>query len=105
MVRVVRTCLTTFDQHSQWSWVNAHAWWSNSTGLEPAIHSVPKYTLELEQGQEQEQEQLLVVNLGDAISPQVQVEPLDGHLQIDGDMVKAHAKMVCQVAEEIQNPT
>ena len=32
----------------------------------------------------------------------MQIEPLDGHLQIDIDVVEARAEMVCQVAEEIQ---
>jgi len=35
-------------------------------------------------------------------SSQVQIEPLNGHLQIDGDMVKAHAEVVGQLAEEPQ---
>ncbi len=35
----------------------------------------------------------------------MQIEALDGHLQIDGDVVKAHPKVVCQVAEEIQDPS
>jgi len=34
-------------------------------------------------------------------SSQVQIEPLDGHLQINGDMVKAHAE-VGQLAAELQ---
>ena len=41
----------------------------------------PRCTLELEQGQKQEQEQLLVAKLSDITSPQVQVEPLNGHLR------------------------
>ena len=32
----------------------------------------------------------------------MQIEPPDGHLQNDGDMVKADAEVVCQVAEENQ---
>ena len=36
--------------------------------------------------------------LSDVASPQVQIEPLDGH----GDVARAHAEEVCQVAEEIQ---
>ena len=35
-------------------------------------------------------------------SSQVEIEPLNGHLQIDGDMVKAHAEVVGQLAEELQ---
>jgi len=35
-------------------------------------------------------------------SSQVQIERLNGHLQIDGDMVKAHAEVVGQLAEELQ---
>ena len=43
--------------------------------------------------------------LSDKTSPQVPIEPQDGHLQIDGDRVKAHAEVVCQVAEGIQYPS
>ena len=45
-----------------------------------------------------------MVKLSNATSQQVQIEPLDGRLQIDGDgdVVKAHDEVVCQVAEEIQ---
>jgi len=42
-----------------------------------------------------------VVELSDVTSSQVQIEPLDGHLQINGDMVKAHAE-VGQLAAELQ---
>ena len=45
-----------------------------------------------------------MVRDSDATPPQVQIEPLESHLQIDGDMVKAHAKVVYQVAEEFKNP-
>ena len=60
---------------------------------------------EHEKGQKQEYEQLFVARLSDAPSPQVQIEPLDGYLQIDDEMIKAHAEVVCQVAEEIQDPS
>ena len=45
-----------------------------------------------------------MVKLQDSTSPKVQIEPLDGYLQIDGngDVVKAHDEVVCQVVEEIQ---
>ena len=46
-----------------------------------------------------------MVELSDSISPRVQVESLDEHLQMDVDMVNAHAEMVRQVAEEIQDCT
>ena len=68
-----------------------------------ASQTDPQYTHELEQGQEQEQ--LLVVKLGDATSPQMQIEPMDGRLQSDDGMVKAHAGVACQVTEEIQDPS
>ena len=61
-------------------------------------------TLEFEQGQSQEQEQLLVVKLSDAASPQVRSEPLDGHVQIDCDMIKAHGEVVYQVAGSLLTP-
>ena len=64
--------------------IDAHAWWPDFTGLDPRSQSA-KFTLELEQGRMQEQEQLLVVNLSNATSPQAQIEPLDGRLQIDCD--------------------
>ena len=63
--------------------VNAHAWWTNFFGLDPrfsALQIDPQCTLELEQGQKQDQEQLFVVKLSDATSLQVQIEPLDMHL-------------------------
>ena len=84
--------------------VDAHAWWPEFSGFDTPFSAPPTDPQCTEQGQEQEQEQLLVVKLNDATSPQVQIEPLDGHLQIDddGDMVKAHDEVVCQVAEEIQ---
>jgi hypothetical protein len=62
----------------------------------------PQGTLKLEQGQgqgqqqQQQQQQLLVVDLSDAISPQVQIEPLDGHLQIED------TEVVGQQAGELQ---
>ena len=59
--------------------------------------------LEDAQGQNQEQEQLFVAKLSDAPSPQVQIEPVDGHLQIDDEMIMTHAEVVCQVAEGIQD--
>ena len=65
----------------------------------------PQWTLELVQGQRQDQERLLVDKLSDAASPQVQIERLDGRLQIDGDMVKAYAEVGCQAAEGIQDPS
>ena len=68
----------------------------------PAVLSIAKCTHELEQGQGQEQDYLLAVKLSDATSPEVHVEPLDGHLQIDVD---AHAEMARQVTEEIQAPS
>ena len=81
--------------------VDTHAWWTDFARLDPqfsASQTDPQCTPKLEQGQTQEQEQFLVVNLSDAASPQVQIEPLDGH----GDVAKAHAEVVYQVAEEIQ---
>ena len=60
--------------------------------------------LEDAQGQKQGQGPLLfVAKPSDAPSPLVQIEPLDGHLQIDDEMIKTHAEVVCQVAEEIQD--
>ncbi len=87
--------------------VDAHAWWPEFGGPDTrfsALRTDSQSALKLEQGQKQDQEKLLVVKLSDATSLQVQIEPLDGHLQIDGDVnvVKAHDEMVCQVAEEIQ---
>lgn len=49
-----------------------------------------------------EQEQLLVVNLSGAASLQMQIELLDGHLPIDGDVIKTHAELVCQPSDEIR---
>lgn len=43
-----------------------------------------------------------MAKLNDVTSPQVHFEPVDRHLQIDVNVVKAHAEIVCQVAEEIQ---
>ena len=63
-----------------------------------------KCTRELKQGHSQEQDQLLVVKLSGAASPQVQAEPLDGHLQIDCDMVKAPGEVVYQAAASILTP-
>ena len=34
-----------------------------------------------------------------------QIEPLEGHLQIDGEMIKTHAEVACQVACVIQDPS
>ena len=45
-----------------------------------------------------------MAKLSDVTSPQVQIESLAGHLQVDGDMVEAHIEMACQAAEEIQDP-
>ena len=81
------------------------SWWTKFTGLDPRFSASQSAQHELEQGQEQKQEQLLVAGLSGATSPQVQVEPLDEHLQIDGVMVKAQAEMVCRVAEESQYPS
>ena len=44
-----------------------------------------------------------MAKLSDAPSPLVQIKALDGHLQID-EMIKTHAEVVCEVAEEIQDP-
>lgn len=52
-------------------------------------HNPTLSALELEEDQKQGQEQLLVAKISAAASPQVQIEPLDGHLQIFCDMVKA----------------
>jgi hypothetical protein len=91
---------------------DARAWWTDFAGLAPPFSTPqplqlqpdPQGTLKLEQGQgqQQQQQQLLVVELGDAISPQVQIEPLDGHLQIDGDLVNADTEVVGQQAGELQ---
>ena len=74
--------------------VDAHAWWTDFASLAPRF-SAPQpdsqCTLELEEDQGQEQEQLLVVDLSDATPPQVQI-----------DMVKVHAEVVDQLAEAIQ---
>ena len=46
-----------------------------------------------------------MMKLSDAASPQVEIEPLDGRLQIDGNIVKADVEVVYQVAEEIHDPS
>ena len=64
--------------------VDAHAWWTNIAGRDRGSQHhrtlTHKCTVELAQGQKQEQERLLVDKLRDATSPQVQTEPLNGHL-------------------------
>ena len=60
--------------------------------------------LEHEQGRKPEQEQLFVTKPSDTPSPQVQIKPLESRLQIDGEMIKTHAEVGCQVAEEIKIP-
>ena len=83
--------------------IDSHDWWSGFAGLTPLISAPqpdPHCTLEFEQ--DQGQEQLCLVELSEATSPQVQIEPLDEQVQIDGDLVVAHAEVVDQIAEERQ---
>ena len=61
----------------------------------PKLQPHPHCTLNQEEGQGN----LRIIELS---APQMQIEPLDEQLQIGGDMVKAQAEVVGQVAEEIQ---
>ena len=79
--------------------IEAHAWWTDFPLFSmPQPHPHSRCTLDQEQGQGQ----LRIIELSEVTSPQMQPEPLDEQLQIGGDMVKAQAEGLGQVAEEIQ---
>ena len=82
----------------------AHAWWSNFTGLDPVLSVANRRLVrpEHEQSQKQGQGQLFVAKLSDAPSPQI--EPLDGHLQIDGEMIKTHAEWFVKWPKKFKIP-
>ena len=66
-----------------------------------SIANRPSVRPEHEQGQKQGQEPLFLAKLSDAPSPQVHIEPLEGHQQIDGEMIKTRAEVACQVKFKI----